>query len=212
MRLWPLLGILAAMPAITAGCGKNRSAWVGIDELKTPARPSVQAGRLDYAGSGISRDLRFGGWKSTAIQADSARTGKPATDEIARRIAERQKDWENYRAWQSARPRTHEPDPVGAASVEEPPPAAKYDSESLISLAVRRRHSTEYVNLRMRIAILEARLASAGESEQKTVAAKLEQAKSEMRAIDAASVKESSSSADAGTSAEGVKIEPAVRK
>ena len=201
------------MLAITAGCGKNRSAWVGIDELKTPARPSVQAGRLDYAGSGINRGLRLGGWKSTAIRADSAQTGKPATDEITRGIAKHQKDWEEYRSELAAQSRVQGSNATITAAVEKRPPAAdKLDADSLVSPAVRRGHVAEYVNLQMRIAVLEARLASAKESEQKLVAVKLEQARSDLRAIDAASVKESGSSADMGTSAEGVKIEPAVRK
>lgn len=60
-----------------------------------------------------------------------------------------------------------------------------------ISPAVRRRHSTEYVNLQIRTAVLETRLATADEAERKLLSAKLEQVKAEMRIVDAACKEES---------------------
>lgn len=218
MRSLPVLCILAVVVMVSvSGCDKSRSAWVGIEELKPPKEPNIRAGQLSFPGADIRShavDVEAQRWKSLPDQhkTDAGAASRGASDEIGRRIDGSAKDWKEYIDRLSSQPLIYESDTKPAQSTDGAGPATgREDDVALISPAVRRNHAEEYVNLQLRIAILEKRMASAGEPEQKSLAAKLEQAKAEMKALDAV-CKEESGQTYTKPSADKAKVQPAVQR
>lgn len=207
VRALPLIGMLAVL---CAGCSMSKPGWVGIKELKAPDKPTVRTGRL--GATDVNRDLQSRG--RIAGQSERlAEAGSPAASEISRRIAEDRSEWDAYRAGESERPRRAASDAAEQASAEEKPPSAgKHDMDLVVSPAVRRRHCAELVNLQLRIGLLESRMASATGPEKDEAAAKLEQAKAELRAVEIACAEETRETAKAEPSADKAIVQPAVLK
>jgi hypothetical protein len=116
-----------------------------------------------------------------------------ASDKIARRIGDDLREWEDSRAERSRAPSEHTPS-AGPTTAPQPTAADAGSGQADLPylLAARRKHSTEYLNAGLRIAVLEARVISADESERKVVTARLEQAKADLKAIDALCLEEAS--------------------
>ncbi len=203
-----MLGILAAVTVIHgAGCNANRTAWVDIQELKAPRRPAIAA-RHGISGSNVLQSRA----SDPAKHNGATSIGKPASDEISRRIAEDRKGWEEYHTDASSQPQLRRSGATPTSAEENPAAEGKHTSRLVISPAVRRRHSAEYVNLQLRIAVLEARIASAGDSERKTDTLKLEKAKADLRAMETSCAEETQATANAEPSSEGAIVQPAVLK
>lgn len=199
MRSLPIIGLWAAAVMLwPAGCGRNESALVNTSEVKSPARWWVEsASRFGSARADVRRKRadveaarKISGEEPT-VALSHTKPGKTSR-EIARRIADTLEEWESYQGELSAEPqrqiRNGEYPPNGrtkvAAIARIEDEAEQADPQSV--MAARRRHSAEYLNWQIRVALLESRLAAAGESEGRILSGKLEQARAALKAVDEA--------------------------
>ncbi len=110
---------------------------------------------------------------------------------IVAKIADNRKYWNDYQSGLCKQPRIFE---SGATAPVEPisglaPPPLKPEPE--INPAVRLKYRVQFVNLQLKIAVLESRIAASGETGNREYATKLEEAKEQLRSLNALCIAES---------------------
>lgn len=185
-----------AVTFFLAGCGKTGSSWVDTQGTEPPSVwiASAQLPAVEKATEHRRRPVT-GMWQSRATGpgvGPVVPTMSPsASDEIARRIGDDLSEWESSQAERSQSPSEHAGS-VGPTIAPQPTTsdAGSGQSDLPYVLAAKRKHSAEYLNAELRIAILEARVSSADESERQLISPKLERAKADLKAIDAICLEE----------------------
>jgi len=185
-----------AVTFFLAGCGKTGSSWVDTQGTKPPSGWIVSAELPAVGKAAEHRRTPATGlqqWRAGLAEAGPVHPARSAgaSDEIARRIGDDLSQWKDSRAEMSPATPEHMPS-AGPTTAPQPTAsdAGSGQSDLPYVLAARRKHSTEYMNAGLRIAVLEARVSSADESERKIVSAKLDQAKADLKAIDALCLRE----------------------
>ena len=180
-----------AVTFFLAGCGKTGSSWVDTQGTKPPSGWIVSAELTAVGNAAEHRRTPATGlrqWRAGLAEAGPVHPARSAgaSDEIARRIGDDLTEWEDSRAETASSPQAHTSN-AGPTTAPQPTAsdAGSGQSDLPYVLAARRKHSTEYLNARLRIAVLEARVSSADESERKVVTARLERANADLKAIDA---------------------------
>lgn len=187
MRLVPLVGVFAAiLIVLTAGCGRNGTTWTGIREVRPPANVPFGTVRSMQAAKPLAVVRATGGKLGDILM-----PAHPVADEITQKIADNRAYWNDYQSGLCEQPRIFE---SGTREAVEPtpvlaPPPLKPEPE--IAPAVRLKHRDEFVNLQLRIAVLESRLAASGETGNQELTTKLEDAKERLRSLNAQCVAES---------------------
>ncbi len=189
MRILPAFVIcVVAIVLWLAGCGKDRAARIEAPETKPPDRWWVEsADRLSSTAAtqhkGAAREaLRRKNSGEQAIPVPAARPPR-AWEEIARRAGNTFREWEDYRLELATAVRPHTTTSEAAADIADKEHGGeRVDLQN--AMAAKRRHSAEYFNWQIRVALLESRLAAASESERTILGEKLERAKAALRAVD----------------------------
>lgn len=191
MRSLPALGIWGTVLALSvAGCMRSSPDRMGISKA-TPAEQVIHAG--DETAS-VMAGLRLRKAALEALrQSETAGAylpepplGELGTSEgVSRRISDALAQWEEYRAELGSTP--YLPGAPGERLSQSGEPAfhGSTTSEGDI-LAVQRKYSADYLNLRMRIALLESRLAAADTSDQAILKEKLNRTRAELKSVDEA--------------------------
>ena len=190
MRIQPAIGLLAVALAICLpGCSKNKLAAIDISAVRSAGR---QTTRADNRNDSLMGDLQRERTLLEALRHDDTRlnvdrnigTSKAARD-IADRISDRLADWDAYRIELSTSSRLQST-PEKSAQWTAPTEANGEQIKAQDTSAIRRKYSADNINLHMRIALLESRLAAANEQDKKLLGEKLSQAKAALDAVDEA--------------------------
>lgn len=187
MRIQPAIGLLAvALTICLPGCSKNKLAAIDISAVRSAGRQTTRAdNRTDSLMGDLQRErtlleaLRHDGIKLNVDR--NIGTSKAARD-IADRISDRLADWDVYRTELSTSSRLQSAPEKSAQWTEANGEQIKAQDTS----AIRRKYSADNINLHMRIALLESRLAAANEHDKKLLGEKLSQTKAALDAVDEA--------------------------
>lgn len=189
MRILPAFVIYGVVIVLcSAGCSKDRAARIEAPEAKPPDRSWVES--ADRLSSTAATQHKGTAWealrrKSSGEQAIPVPAARPprAWEEITRRAGNTFREWEDYRLELATAVRPHTTISEAAVGIADKEHAAeRVDLQS--AMAAKRRHSAEYFNWQIRVALLESRLAAASESERTILGEKLERAKAALRAVD----------------------------
>ena len=194
MRWLRPLGIWAAAGFLMAGCGKSGTSGVDSWETKPPnewrmsvERPHSNPIRPRWIGFTPAGPVSRG----NGLRGSAPGSPRRASDEIAGRMADDLAEWEALRADLASAHREPSLQMKSAAATNGAAGKSEvvlFDPSDLV--AARRRHSVEWLNSQLRVAILEQRLDTADESEKLVISARLVQAKDDLKAVDGACEKE----------------------
>ncbi len=194
MRLAPALGVwwLAAV-AVLAGCS-TRTAVPDAARVLTARTPP--ASEMANRGSSVSvpagARVRVPHIDESDLRRDPAigsiAVGSDVTDDIAREMAAMRSEWvvrsRDVTSNEPKAPDRSVPDP------KSPPHASSDVRVTEVMIAVERRYAPEFLNGRIRIRMLESRLRDANGAARDSLLRKLEQARADLAAVDAAYQKE----------------------
>jgi len=190
MRILALFGIWAAAVIMCAtGCGKGESARIDIWEARPSVEPWGDAHRTASAVAGLRREraalaaVRPGDADLGSTDRFTEPTG--ASEEIARRISKASAEWREHWTGLASAPKLQSTGVEHSSANTALEPGTE-QAESLDVPAMQHRHSKECLNWRMRVALLESRLAETSGSEQGILGVRLEQARAALKAADEA--------------------------
>ena len=190
MRVLALFGIWAVAVIVCAtGCGKGESARIDISEARPSAKQWGGADRTASVMAGLRREraalaaLRHGDADLGSADRFTEPTG--ASEEIARRISNASAQWREHWTGLASAPRVQRTG-VEYSSANTALEPGTEQAESLDVPVMQHRHSKECLNWRMRVALLESRLAETTGSEQGILGVRLEQARAALKAADEA--------------------------